>query len=153
MRINFVVFGIAQTAGSKRSMVPLDRHKEPFRRPGGGIIVSTVDDNPKTKSWQAQVAYAAHQAFNGGELLRGALRVQMIFYRPRPKSHLGKTGLTKLGREHPYPSVKPDVLKLARAAEDSLTGVLYSDDALIVDEHLLKLWGEPARLEVEIHTL
>ena len=36
----------------------------------------------------------------------------------------------------------PDVLKLARAVEDALSGVCYSDDALIVEEALRKVWAD-----------
>lgn len=48
------------------------------------------------------------------------------------------------------PATRPDVLKLARCAEDSLTGIVWRDDAQIVEEHLFKYWGEPARVEIEI---
>ena len=150
MVIRFTVYGHPETAGSKRSFVPLDRKtKEPFRRRNGGIVVSTVDDNPKGKPWKGVVAFAARQAYKG-ELLRGPLAVTMRFYRPRPQGHFSKSGLSKLGRESPFPISKPDVLKLARAAEDACTEIIWSDDALIVEEHLFKDWGEPARLEIEI---
>jgi hypothetical protein len=34
--------------------------------------------------------------------------------------------------------VRPDLLKVARAVEDSLSGVAFADDAAIVVEHLVK---------------
>jgi Holliday junction resolvase RusA-like endonuclease len=52
-----------------------------------------------------------------------------------------------------YPTGRPDVLKLARACEDALTGVIWRDDAQIVVERLYKDWGEPARVLVEIEQL
>lgn len=151
--ISFTVYGQPQTAGSKRSFVPLDRKtKEPFRRASGGIVVSTVDDNPKGKDWKNAIAYTASAACSG-PLLNDALSVAMRFYRPRPKSHLGKAGLNKVGKENPRPTTKPDVLKLARCAEDALTGIVWRDDAQIVSETLEKHWGEPARVEIEIAQL
>jgi Holliday junction resolvase RusA-like endonuclease len=148
--ITFTVYGSPQTAGSKQSFVPLHKTtKEPFRRPNGGIVVSTVDDNPKGKGWKKTVAKAAKEVFRG-PLLEGPLIATFRFYRPRPKNHLGKLGLTKAGRESLAPDTRPDVLKLARAAEDALIDVIYFDDSQIVEEHLFKHWGEPARLEVEI---
>jgi Holliday junction resolvase RusA-like endonuclease len=150
MTITFTVFGSAQTAGSKQSFVPLDkRTKEPFRRPNGGIVVSTVDDNPKSKGWKRTVAAAARKAYRG-ELLKGDLAVTIYFFRPRPKSHFAKNGLSKIGRETPYPSMRPDVLKLARAVEDAITGAVWADDSQIIDEHLFKRWGDPARVEITI---
>jgi hypothetical protein len=46
--------------------------------------------------------------------------------------------------------MRPDVLKLARAIEDAITGVIWVDDSQIIDEHLYKRWGDPARVEVTI---
>lgn len=155
--ITFTVFGLAQPAGSKRSFVPLDRRtKEPFRRPGGGIVVSTVDDNPKGKDWKHTVACAALESLNGehGKLLTGALAVVVRFYRPRPKGHYRSNGeLSKAGRESIAPTTKPDATKLWRCAEDALNKVIWSDDSIIVDQHVSKHWGEPARMEIEIREL
>jgi Holliday junction resolvase RusA-like endonuclease len=151
--ITFTVLGSPQTAGSKQSFVPLHRTtKQPFRNKNGGIVVSTVDDNPKSKSWKKVVAKAAKDAYRG-PLLDGPLIVTFRFYRPRPKNHFVKFGLSKIGSASLAPDTRPDVLKLARAAEDALNEIIYADDAQIVEEHLFKCWGEPARLEVEIKQL
>lgn len=153
MIVTFTVLGQPQTAGSKQSFVPLHKKtKEPFRRPNGGIVVSTVDDNPKSKGWKRIVAKAAKDAHRG-PLLTGPLVATFRFFRPRPKSHHAKFGLSKAGLESLAPDTRPDVLKLTRAVEDALNGVLYDDDAQIVEEHLSKCWGEPARVEIEIKEL
>ena len=148
--IAFTVFGVPQTAGSKRAF--------PITPKGGGkprIIIT--DDNPKGKGWRDSVIAAALETRNGQnwlispqELMTGALSVRMRFYRPRPKGHFGKHGLNKTGRESIAPTSRPDVLKLARCAEDALTGIIWRDDAQIVYETLAKWWGEPARAEIEI---
>ena len=148
--ITFTVYGHAEPAGSKQSFVPLHpKTKEPYRRPGGGIVVSTVDDNPKSKQWKKVIAKAAKESYRGS-LLDGPLVVTFRFFRTRPKNHFAKYGLSKTGAQSIAPDTRPDVLKLARAAEDALIGVVYVDDSQIVEEHLFKHWGEPARLEVEI---
>jgi len=148
--ITFTVLGHPETAGSKQSFVPLNKKtREPYRRPNGGIVVSTVDDNPKSKGWKKVVAKAAKEAHRG-PLLEGPLIATFRFYRPRPKNHFAKFGLSKAGAQSLAPDTRPDVLKLARAAEDALIDVIYADDSQIVEEHLFKHWGEPARLEVEI---
>lgn len=150
VRIQFTVYGVSQPAGSKQSFVPVNRFtKEPFRRPDGGIVVSTVDANRKSTGWKEQVAFAARQVYQG-ELLTGPLKATFIFYRCRPAGHSGANGLNKKGREAIAPTSKPDVLKLARAVEDACTKVLWHDDAQIVDERLEKRWGEPARVEITI---
>jgi Holliday junction resolvase RusA-like endonuclease len=144
MTITFTVYGNAQTAGSKRAF--------PFKKHDGSLGVRVADDNPKGQSWKNAVACSARQVHRG-DLLSGPLAVTMRFYRPRPQGHFGKHGLNKTGLEAIAPATRPDVLKLARCAEDSLTGIVWRDDAQIVEEHLYKQWGEPARVEVEIREL
>jgi Holliday junction resolvase RusA-like endonuclease len=41
-----------------------------------------------------------------------------------------------------YPTTRPDALKLARAAEDALTGIIWTDDAVTVDLTIKKRYGE-----------
>src|ERR1044072_7544531 len=112
--ITFTVFGSPQTAGSKQSFVPLHRTtKQPFRNKNGGIVVSTVDDNPKSKGWKKVVAKAAKEAHKG-PLLEGPLVATFRFFRPRPMNHHAKFGLSKAGVESIAPDTRPDVLKGAR---------------------------------------
>lgn len=147
MRLRFCVLGLAQTAGSKRSF--------PFKRGDGSLGVRVTDDNPKTKSWQAQVANAASAAWFDvkpldAELLSGPLLFKVTFYLPRPKGHFGAKGLRASAPA--FPDVRPDLLKLTRAIEDALSKVIWRDDAQIVSEHLEKVYGEPARVEVTVET-
>ena len=72
------------------------------------------------------------------------LRVDFTFYLDRPKStHKSRT----------WPTVKPDYDKLARAATDALTGVLYADDAQICQSTIQKKYGSPARAELVVRVL
>ena len=74
------------------------------------------------------------------------LKVTMTFYRPRPIAHYKADGTVKPGMPA-APTQRPDVLKLARAIEDALTGVIYEDDSSIVEEHLFKKWAPTRELE------
>ena len=150
--ITFTVYGKPQPAGSKRSMLLRGKGgRLILNKTTGEPIINTVDDNDKAVGWKSSIAAAARQAFRGS-LLRGPLAVKFVFYRPRPGGHYSKaTGLlNKTGRETPQPISKPDVLKLARCAEDALTGVVWLDDAQITKEIIEKEWGEPARVEITI---
>jgi Holliday junction resolvase RusA-like endonuclease len=142
MQIKFVAMGLPQTAGSKRAF--------PFRKRDGRLAVSVTDDNPKSRDWKKAVASAAREAY-AGPLLDGPLAVSFVFYRPRCKGHLGKNGVKASAPA--FPTTRPDVLKLARAVEDSLTGVIWRDDAQIVAERLYKEFGEPARVEITVEVL
>ena len=138
-RIAFTAFGEAKPAGSKRAFA--------FKRADGSLGATVTDACKATKSWQHVVATAALEAYHG-PLLDGPLSVSMMFYRPRPRGHFGKRGLKQSAPG--WPTSRPDVLKLARAVEDALTKIVWTDDARIVVESLEKQWGEPARVEVTI---
>lgn len=139
--LTFTVHGVAQPAGSKRG----------FHR-GGRVIIT--DANAKSRPWKAQVTDAGAAAMGGAALLDGPLSLELVFYIPRPKGHYGtgRNAGTVRASAPAFPAVKPDVLKLARAVEDALTGIAYRDDAQIVQERLVKRYGEPARVEVVIDT-
>ena len=141
-RIAFTAYGKPAPAGSKR-VVPAGG------RAGGRPIV--VDDSKRSRPWKTEVAAAAREALDGGDLLDGPLRMRLVFYVARPKGHYGARGVRPSAP--PHPTVKPDVLKLARAVEDALTGQVYRDDAQVVDEQLVKRYGEPERVEVEIEAI
>lgn len=142
--IAFVVYGHPAPAGSKRGFV---------NRRTGRVIVT--DDSVRSRPWKAQVADAAAEAMNGTGLLRGPLALEVTFYLPRPKGHYRtgrNVGLLRGGAPL-YPAVKPDATKLLRAIEDACTGVVWNDDAQVVNQWVRKLYGEPARCEVRVQQL
>ena len=145
--ISFTVLGLAAPAGSKTAYAPKHRDGSPVLRPNGSVMVTVADANKKAALWKREVAEAARQAYDG-ELLDYPLSLSLTFYRPRPKSHFGARGVRPSATL--WPTTKPDVLKLARAVEDALTGIIWRDDAQIVHEVLVKHWGEPARVCVLI---
>jgi Holliday junction resolvase RusA-like endonuclease len=84
--------------------------------------------------------------------LNGPLLLELTFWTPRPKGHYGsgKNAGQVRGSAPRHPTVKPDLLKLARAVEDALSGIVYRDDAQITTEILQKAYGEPARCEIRV---
>ncbi len=150
MKIEFTAYGIAKPAGSKTAFA--------FKRANGSVGASVVDACKATKPWQAVVSAAVMAADDRGldpwerPLLEGAIIASFRFYFPRPKSHYNSKGELK-STAPAFVTKKPDVLKLARAVEDAMTGIVYRDDSQIVQEHLFKSYGEPARVEVKIETL
>ena len=149
--IHFIVYGKAETAGSKKAFTFRDKSS-------GKTRASVTDDNPKTKSWQGAVTQEAAEAMRKlgrSELIDAPLNVVFLFHIPRPRSHFGtgrNSGVLK-GSVRAYPDRRPDALKLARAAEDACTGVIWTDDARIVDGGQKKVYGEPARMDVFITEL
>jgi Holliday junction resolvase RusA-like endonuclease len=155
--ISFTVLGVPQTAGSKKTIPIKNRATgEWVTRDNGSTLTVTVDDNPKAKNWKSAVAWEARKVYTG-PLLTGPLHVAFTFVMPRAQGHYrtGKnSGQLKPGAPR-FPITRPDALKMARCAEDSLSNVIYRDDSQIVSEMLLKRYAEggPARLEVSITQL
>lgn len=155
-RVEFVVHGKAATAGSKRAFALRRANGSLVKRPDGSPVINVTDDCTKSKEWKGIVAWAARQAVGAGfALLDGPLAVAMKFVQVRPKNQYRTGRNAHLLREGAptHPTAKPDVLKLARAVEDALTGVLWLDDAQIVDERLMKVWGDSVRVEIVVSTI
>lgn len=132
MTLQFFVPGLAKPAGSKKAFA--------FKRRNGSIGASVVDDCAKSRDWKAMVADVGAKHFKGSQLLGGPLRVTFTFVVTRPQLHIRKNGSVKPDAPG-YPTKRPDVLKLARAAEDALTGVVWADDSQIVTETIMKRYG------------
>jgi Holliday junction resolvase RusA-like endonuclease len=129
--IEFFVPGHPVAGGSKKGF--------PVHGRDGRLHVNVADTSgPKGKEWRAAIRFAASEQTR--RPLDGALRLALWFFVPRPKGHTGKRGL--LPSAPTWPTTKPDVLKLARAVEDACTGILWRDDAQIVDEQLHKLYAD-----------
>lgn len=122
----FTVYGVASGMGSKRAFQP-----KGFQHP---VI---TDSNRNLKSWQQLVADGASRAIldtPSWSLFDGPVRLSIAFYLPRPKS------LPKRVTAH---TKKPDTSKLVRALEDALTGVVYRDDAQVVEVVAGKYYALP----------
>jgi Holliday junction resolvase RusA-like endonuclease len=88
------------------------------------------------KPWRTDVKHAGlEQRPDGWQLLDGPLACSMVFTLPRPKGHwrTGRNAHLLRDAAPPRPAGVPDLSKLVRATEDALTGVLWTDDARVVE--------------------
>jgi Holliday junction resolvase RusA-like endonuclease len=142
--ITFRVLGDAQPAGSKRA----------FANKATGKVIVT-DDNAKGKPWRQEVramALEARHATGVAEPLYGPVALDVTFVRCRPPGHFG-TGrnATRVRPSAPaFPVTRPDTTKLLRCLEDALTGVLWRDDAQVVDQRAKKVFGVTAMTVVTV---
>jgi Holliday junction resolvase RusA-like endonuclease len=137
--ITFTVYGEPKSQGSKVA----------GRTNSGRLYVR--ESNPDLKEWRRQVAQAAGAAA-AGRFLSGPIRLTLLFVRVRPDGHFGtgrNVGKVKPSSP-PFPETAPDLTKLERAVEDALTGVVFQNDARIVQKSSQKVYGEPARCEVRV---
>lgn len=132
----FFVPGTPQTKGSHRAFVVKGR-----------AVMS--NDNPKEKGWRATIGIVAHEAMGDWPLFDGPVRIELTFYRPRPKAHLNSKGEIKPRFGAALPDTKPDWDKMGRSVGDALNGICYRDDAQITAGLVLKDWG-PSGVRVTV---
>jgi len=120
MEIAFDVVGRPAPQGSKKSI-------------GNNRFVETSKFLP---AWRKDVRLAAEHAVtvNGWVTASGPVELEVMFYLDRPSS------VSTVKR--PYPIVAPDTDKLLRAVGDSLSGVIYEDDAQIIRVLAWKVYAD-----------
>lgn len=140
--IKFFVPGLAKTSGSKRA----------FKNPKTDKIIVTAA-NPKQKKWQDACKWMAMQLCGRMIPWDGPLILSMVFIRQRPRNHFGtgrNEGVMKDWAGSLMPTSKPDSLKLGRAVEDALKGIIYNDDSQICRHVIDKKFGANPGVEVTI---
>jgi Holliday junction resolvase RusA-like endonuclease len=130
LTITFTVHGTPQPQGSTKAFIP-----KGWKR---AVLTS---DNKRLRPWRQDLSFIAQEAMTkaGAELTEGPVEVAVTFYFARPKS------LKKAVTEK---TTKPDLDKLLRGLLDSLTGIVYRDDAQVVRSAQRKEFGLPERAEV-----
>ena len=99
-------------------------------RPKGSfkwIRGQAVPSSRHTAGWQATVAWesrAAWVALGRRKMIvdQRPVMLRLSFAMPQPRTK---------SSQRPYPSVTPDLDKLARCVFDSLTGIVYKDDGQV----------------------
>ena len=142
-RITFTVLGRPQPQGSLKGFVlPGKDGKKPR-----AILTS---DNTKMKPFRQQVGWAALKAradagHNGLFAEKHVpVRVEMKFYFDKPPS---------ISKKRVHMVVKPDADKISRSTIDAMTGILFADDAQILQLSASKYYGLPERVEISVTNL
>ncbi len=127
--IKFTVYGTPKPKGSTRAFIVKDR-------------AHTTTANPNAKEWQHLVAVSAQQHRPAGGPYQDAVKLYCHFYFTRPKSVSAK--------KRPYHTVKPDLDKLIRNIGDALKGIIYTEDARIVEITATKSYNSIPRVEIGV---
>lgn len=131
------VYGEPAPQGSKRAL---------NKGNATGRAVTIVDSSPKLAPWRSDVIYFTRAEIDkwGFTAIDGPIVARMVFSFRRPK--------TVKYTKRPFPSVYPDLSKLARSTEDALKAAgAIQDDALIVEyTRLAKVYcnEDPEALEI-----
>lgn len=131
------VYGIPQAQGSMRA----------FLIKGQNRPIVTYD-NKKTKPWKQEISGTAKALMAKEKLERcekGEIHISCRFFFEKPKSTPARV-TAKV--------TKPDVDKLARAVLDSLTGIVFRDDAQVTSLAASKAFcgteSPHVKIEIEI---
>lgn len=108
-------------------------------------------DPEKVKNFKKGLHQLAKMSYKD-DPLDGQLEVDVWFYRLVQKSLSKKERARRLSGEH-RPTVKPDLDNYIKSALDALNGVLWTDDARIVDLHAHKYYSDRPRIEITVREL
>ena len=91
----------------------------------------SIEASKYLPAWREAVRNAAREAYSG-EPISEPVRVRIMFHLEKPKS-------TKYVLA---PAGKPDIDKLIRGCFDSMSGIIYADDKLVVSVEADKVWAD-----------
>lgn len=104
-----------------------------------------------TRSYEAQLAWAAQVAMRGRKPLTGPLRLSVTAFIPIPRSWSGKRQRMAAAGEI-RPTSRPDYDNILKTM-DALNGIVWRDDAQIIDARCVKLYDERPRLKITVTPL
>jgi Holliday junction resolvase RusA-like endonuclease len=139
--------------------LPLKRHRNsnsvkwgfsPKSASGYSVLAKSRMYDP-SKADKMNFAAEARRQYSGPPL-NVALWVDMFFYIPIPKSTSKKTRELMLAGKI-RPEVKPDRSNVEKFVEDALNGILWRDDAIIVDGRIAKFYSEQPRTELRVSAI
>lgn len=127
---------------------PVEQARAKVARRGRHI---TMYDPPKVKKFKKELYQLAKELYHG-DRADGAIEVEISFYRQVQKSLSKKERSRRLSGEH-RPTVKPDLDNYIKSTLDALNGVLWTDDARIVDLYAHKYYSDDPHIEITVTEL
>lgn len=124
------VFGLPVAQGRPRA----------FKLPSGQI---RMYDPATSRDWKRTVLAQVLER-KPPVPVEGPLTMTLVFEVPRPKS---------TPKRVQYPIKRPDLSNMLKAIEDALTGVVYRDDAQIVELSVTKRFGPTPGVAVRVEAL
>jgi Holliday junction resolvase RusA-like endonuclease len=139
----YTILGIPKPQGRARHRV--------VKTKDGKIFGQTYDP---MESAQYKSNIAAQVVAQDPELIpaRIPIRMDVLYYLPRPKSHYNTKGQVK-GNAPTYCVTKPDRDNLDKSLKDSLRGITWIDDCQVCAGETQKMYGETPKVVIQISRL
>jgi Holliday junction resolvase RusA-like endonuclease len=125
---------------------PVGKGRPRAFRMGNNVRMHTPE---KTASYESMVKLAAHRAMKGAALLSFPVALSLVVLCPIPKSWSKRRQEAALaGTERP--TTKPDADNVAKAIADACNGVVWVDDAQVVELSVSKRYSATPGVMVEV---
>lgn len=129
----------------KLQIEPVQQVRPRARRVKNGI---SMYDPKKVKDYKALIGKTAGSEYTG-EPLKGDLIVDLTFAVAIQKSITKAERLKRVSNEH-RPHMRPDVDNYIKSTLDGLNGVLWDDDAQIVDLNAHKVYDVIPHVDIHV---
>lgn len=126
------------------------QQQERPRATGRGRFIR-VYDPPKTAKFKRELKQLATEMYHDAPL-EGEIYLKVAFYRKIQKSISKKEHDRRASGTH-RPIVKPDLDNYIKSTLDALNGVIWTDDATIVELNTSKWYADDPRIEIEVKEL
>lgn len=117
---------------------PVAKGRPKFARQGGFVRAYTPE---KTVNYETLVKIAAAEAMEGDAPMKGPLTLDISLGVTIPKS-TPKKDRARISTGYFLPVKKPDVDNVLKAISDAMNGIVYEDDAQLVDVRIRKRYSE-----------
>lgn len=124
------------------------QQQERPRATGRGRFIR-VYDPPKTAKFKRELKQLAMLEMQGRTKYEKAISVTIRFYRKVQKS-ISKKEHVRRTKGNVRPIVKPDLDNYVKSTLDALNGVIWTDDATIVELNTSKWYADDPRIEIEV---
>ena len=125
---------------------PVGKGRPRAFRMGNSVRMHTPE---KTASYESMVKLAAHRAMQGAAPMAFPVALSLVVLHAIPKSwSTRKQDAALAGTERP--TTKPDADNVAKAIADACNGIVWVDDAQVVELHVSKRYSSAPGVMVEV---
>ncbi|MBO4127775.1 RusA family crossover junction endodeoxyribonuclease [Streptococcus suis] len=147
-----------------RLIIPIEPKPQSRPRAGKRGRHATVYEDGKMVAWRKKCTELVRQLYDG-PYFYGAIKVDMTFYMPAPKSIAEppkpRSKAKKVQEyedfinERIYVNTKPDLDNLEKAVYDSISKaeIVWTDDNIIVEHTTRKVYSLRPRIEIELEDI